>query len=351
MKFSDGILAGKIADDLDVSQDVADVMTQRYITALENINRRYEGYSPTIDAAQLHNLQTWVDRVFFFKGLPTVVYAKMGFGKSYFSSWLLLKAIWLHPDKWDFYTNLPFFWVDDKALENRYKPRSLFRPSKMSDLLISSADSILHGRMPAVLLDEMDSALLSQRWQSRQNMSWMQFTFVERHLKTRGPVLVYHNASDIPHYLRKRTLTNTIVKLAIRGGQRVVVSERNPNHELVVPADAPIIPYSTHGLMGFEIDVDMTRLGSKLHGSDIRTIATQIQDNIGDCLLTQAVGRELKRPASLEQQDEKGKALAVCDNCRRPWRTRSRSPYPKCPACGSKRSIIIPKEDWSKYEK
>ena len=351
MRTSDGVLAGKIADDLDVSPDAADAIAQRYIAALEGINKRYEGYSPSVDAVQLNNLQTWVDKVFFYKGLPTVVYAKMGFGKSYFSSWLLLKAIWLHPDKWDFYANLPFFWVDDKALEDKYKPMSLFRPSKMSELLISSANSILHGRMAAVLLDEMDSALLSQRWQSRENMSWMQFTFVERHLKTRGPVLVYHNASDIPHYLRKRTLTNTIVKLAIRGGQRVVVSERNPNHELIVPADAPIIPYSTHGLMGFEIDVDMTRLGSKLHGTDIKTIATQIQDNIDDCLLAKSVQREFKRPVTPEQKDDKGKALANCSDCGRTWRTKSPGPYFQCAVCHSRKVTIIPKEAWNKYEK
>ena len=284
----------KVANDQGIPDGTAQKMVETYLQALENLQRRYDGYAPQVPSADLEAITRWVDRVFLFKGLPTVVYAAQGFGKSYFLSWLLLRAMWIHPS-WDFFSNLPCFWEDYPEFLP-YKPPALRNPGTMSNLLKLIAESILQGRVPAILIDEMDTPLISQRWKSAPNLSWMQFTFIERHVWARGPVLVYHEASDIPHYLRKRKLVNDIVKLSLRGGQRVIASVRNPNRLLYVPGDTAIIPYATHGLMPFTIDVDMTALNDRLHSSDIRIVAQQIIDSVEDCLLEDKRGRRRATP-------------------------------------------------------
>ena len=354
MSADTAYLSELVAEDQDVSVSAAQAMVERYMTALKAIQRRQEGYNPAIGAAELESLRTWVDKVFFFKGLPTIVYARMGAGKTYFISWLLLRAMWLHPN-WDFFTNIPFFWADDKELE-RYKPPQLYAPSSMSQMLIMTSNSILNDRVPATLLDEMDSAIVSQSWQSRKNLSWMKFTFVERHLKTRGPVMVYHSASDIPHYLRKinSNLTNTHIKLTLRGGKRIVASRRNPSHIVEVPSTQAIIPYATHGLMGFEIDVDMGKLNDRLHSSRVKVVAQQILDNVEDCLIDSKNDRAARQVLPESMKDETtGKALLHCNSCNHTWDSKQRGPYFTCSNsdCLSRDVIAIPKDQWEKWKR
>ena len=60
-------------------------------------------------------------------------------------------------------------------------------------------------------------------------------------------------------------------------------SARTGRRQLLI--DGPVIPYSTHGLMGFSIDVDVGRLGAKLSGTRPKAIAQQIMDSLSDCMI------------------------------------------------------------------
>ena len=259
----------------------------------------------------LNRFIRWIDKIFLFRGLTTVVAVRAGTGKTHLASWIALRALFLHPE-WDIYSNVPFFWIGNQELES-LRPPNLYSVMSMSEMLTRTSQSIINGRVPAVILDEMDGALMSQLWRSNQNLSWERFTFIERHLMVQGPLLLYHEMSDVPHYLRKGTLANQLLSVEIYQGNRYVLSDRSGRKQLLI--DGPVIPFSTYGLMGFSIDVDVGKLGAKLSATRPHVVAKQIMDNLDDCLIGYD-GKPIRRETcTVDVDGESGLPWLRCTAC------------------------------------
>ena len=208
-------------------------------------------------------------------GMVSVLYGKAGTGKSHFLSWLITRSLVSFPN-WDIYTNLPFFWVDHPSLKDLSLP-NVYRIDSMSEMLYNSALSVLNHRQPVIVIDEMDQVLTSRRWNSKENLSWETFLNIERHLKIRGPLLVYHITKAIPEPMRERRITEFIYKLAIHSGERYLYDcEGKKKFEI----SGFVIPYSTLGTFSFKIDVDMGKLLRSIQTTEITESAKFIRDHI-----------------------------------------------------------------------
>lgn len=276
------MLADEIAMVSNLSSSTSVQWAEEYLSILQDLRNGtdiaslYQGNQDVIN-----KFRKWIDRTFLYRGLTTVVTARAGTGKTHLASWIMLRSLFLHPE-WDIFSNVPFFWVGTENLTH-LRPPNLYSVMSMSDMLQQTSQCVINDRRPAVILDEMDGALMSQLWRSNQNLSWERFTFIERHLMVHGPLLLYHEMSDVPHYLRKGTLANQLLSVEIHNGQRYVFGDTTGRRQLLI--DGPVIPYSTHGLMGFSIDVDVGRLGAKLSGTRPKVIAQQIMDSLSDCMI------------------------------------------------------------------
>ena len=276
------MLADEIALISNLSSFTSVQWAEEYLSILQDLRSGadiaslYEGNQDAIN-----KFRKWIDRTFLYRGLTTVVTARAGTGKTHLASWIMLRSLLLHPE-WDIFSNVPFFWVGTENLTH-LRPANLYSVMSMSEMLKQTSQCVINDRRPAVILDEMDGALMSQLWRSNQNLSWERFTFIERHLMVHGPLLLYHELSDVPHYLRKGTLANQLLSVEIHNGQRYVFSDVTGRRQLLI--GGPVIPYSTHGLMGFSIDVDVGRLGAKLSGTRPKVIAQQIMDSLSDCMI------------------------------------------------------------------
>lgn len=352
MKSMAEIIAEEIEATSLTSSQAAMQAAGNYLSILEDLRNSTGALSgdPEMEALRARTAY-WVDKHFLFKGLTTVLVAKAGTGKTHFGSWLILRALFLHPE-WDIYTNIPFFWVGNDSLEN-LKPPRLYSVMSMSQLLKASAQSILDGRMPAVILDEMDGALMSQLWRTNQNLSWERFTFIERHLMIRGPLLLYHEVSDVPHYLRKGALANQIVGIYLHGGQRYVFSQRSQPNALII--DGPVIPYSTYGLMGFRIDVDVGKLAAQLHAARPKIVAEQILSKVDDCLIDWEGRPDRTQAYQKDANPETGKRLIYCNDCGNTWWSKQKGNeiVHSIRVNGKKfdhhSTVIIPKDRWEEY--
>jgi len=167
-------------------------------------------------------------------------------------------------------------------------------------MLYKSALSVLNRRQPVVILDEMDQVLTSRRWNSKENLSWETFMNIERHLKIRGPLLIYHITKAIPEPMRERRITEFIYKLAIHEGERYLYDcEGKKKFEI----SGFVIPYSTLGTFSFQIDVDMGKLLRSIQTTEITESATFIRDHI----------EEFKFNLDEEEEDEKDEGLNITD--------------------------------------
>jgi hypothetical protein len=208
-------------------------------------------------------------------GMVSVLYGKAGTGKSHFLSWLLTRSLVSFPN-WDIYTNLPFFWVDHPSLRELSLP-NVYKIDSMSEMLYRSALSVLNKRQPVIILDEMDQVLTSRRWNSKENLSWETFMNIERHLKVRGPLLIYHVTRAIPEPMRERRITEFIYKLGIHDRVRYLY---NCDGKQKIEISGFAIPYATLGTFSFQIDVDMGKLLRSIQTTEINESATFIRDHI-----------------------------------------------------------------------
>ena len=162
----------------------------------------------------------------FHRGAATVITARMGAGKTNTVAFLMEKAIAYRPD-WDVYTNVPFPWSEDPELGVPAPPR-LFAVSDMVGLLRGVATSLQAGHVPAVVIDETDQAFTSHDWATNESESWMRFIFIERHLRVRGPILVYHLYAHVPLPLRREgALRGSYLKVIVRNGQRWIIRKED----------------------------------------------------------------------------------------------------------------------------
>lgn len=214
----------------------------------------------------------------FHLGLATVLTARVNAGKTNALSFLIEKAV-AYRDGWDIYTNVPFPWSEDPELGIPGPPR-LFAVGDMLGLLRGVGRTILAGRIPAVVIDETDQAFTSHDWASNESESWMRFIFVERHVRLRGPLLVYHLYEHVPLPLRRQgALRGSCLKVIVRNGQRWLIrleEAKDPGPPFRNQPES-ILPYYTLGLRGFDLNVDMGDLETHLSGSG-RKVAQQMLD-------------------------------------------------------------------------
>jgi hypothetical protein len=228
-------------------------------------------------------IKLWLDTVFFRRDLPVVIRAKNGRGKTYFLSWLLLRAKVMRPDG-DFLTNIPWFWETDPTVKPLAMP-NFYNINKMSEMLRRSSETVLEGRIPYVIIDEMDNAVSSQDFAGGRGgpfASWKQFTYIKRHLKMKGPILAYHSVNDIPNYMRSRQVVADILKVYVHAGERYIFSEATRPYRLKITGG--FLLYSKNGFNDFEIDVDMRKLRVSIGktGTPAET-ARKIISNLDSC--------------------------------------------------------------------
>lgn len=308
-------LAERIDEDRGIGAESSGKMAQMYISRLEKIRKgrtdgvvgmEYVNGAIRADGSLSHY---WLDTVFLFNGLSTVVRARPSTGKSHLGSWVILRASIVHPN-WDFLTNIPWYWVDDPELDDCIFPH-IYTVRSMSEMLRQSANIVSAGRIPAIIIDEMDSAVTSQAWREKSSNAWKVFTYLAAHLGARGPLLLYHFWNDIPNYLRIGGNVNRHLAIEVHNRERHIFAKPAKGlgtfpHDLVVDGD--FIPYSRHGLGGFRIDVDMQEISASIHETRKDAIAKAVLANLDRCIERDAGSR-----TSSESKKKHEEYRDICD--------------------------------------
>lgn len=216
----------------------------------------------------------WPGQFLFHVGQPTVIVAPQGHGKTNAVSFLTELALG-HRRDWDIYTNVPFPWFED--LKGTVPgPLNLYPVHSATGLMAGIANTVLRDRIPAVVLDESGQWLSSHDWRSGGAESWTKFTYVERHFRTRGPVLIYHTWKTVLEPLRQEgDLRGSYCRVIKARGKYRIARVEDRSRWWVVEQSA--LPYLTLGLRGFDMDLDFKELGEHLSGS-LTTVAQQVLD-------------------------------------------------------------------------
>ena len=281
-------LTRDVEEDWEVPREAAMKLAAEYAEILKGVKdgsisvAGLRGSSSTVQERP-EAIKLWLDTVFFRRDLPVVIRAKNGRGKTYFLSWLLLRAKIMRPDG-DFLTNIPWFWETDERVRPLAMP-NFYNINRMSEMLRRSSETVLEGRVPYVIIDEMDNAVSSQDFAGGRGgpfASWKQFTYIKRHLKMKGPILAYHSVNDIPNYMRSRQVVADILKVYVHAGERYIFSEATRPYRLKITGTSLL--YSKNGFNDFEIDVDMRKLRVSIGktGTPAET-AKRILSNLDSC--------------------------------------------------------------------
>ncbi len=260
-------LAMAMMEDRGIRKEVALRKAEEYLHFMKALN------DGRMSLAGRPDPKYWLDTMFFYKGRGTIVFASQGQGKTNLCAYLITRALVLHPD-WVILTNVPFFWDFEEFGVTDLRPGRVVSVSTMSQMLTEMANIILRGQIPVIVLDELDQVLTSYNYRKKSMDDWMHFIFVERHFKVRGPLMIYHEFKHIPNYLRSGDLLNERLFLTIHDGKRYILSRKTKPYKLVVTES--VIPYSTHGLKGFNIDVNMGELEETLNAGTSEGLARQI---------------------------------------------------------------------------
>ena len=299
-------LSEAVASDRSVSYELADELVGTYLAWKSRLKRRR--IEPWEDALT----RRYVEGDWLFEGRPSVVFAGQGKGKSNFAAWVIEKVLETRPT-WDVYTNVPFPWDEDGGGDPRAGPCKRLHPvSSLSEVLRGAATSVKGGRKPAVILDEFDQAVTSHNWQSEAAQSWQLLINIERHLRNRGPLLVYHAYRHIPVVLREGTMLKALLQVIVRKGRksgrqgRWVIKRDQRGFMNVDPA---VLPYLAYGLRGFNVDVDVQDLERHLSGS-VQAVAGQVLGYLR---------RERESEQAAVNTEERRQSSPVCEICRRPF--------------------------------
>jgi hypothetical protein len=294
-------LASLIRDDTGMNEEKAKTWAKSHIDFVKAIK---DGRASVRTKADQPSSKYWTNNTFFTMR-PTIIFGPQGQGKSFFCSWIIVRALVENPD-WDFYTNVPFFWFDypgelpDAFLPNVHLVRN------MKEMLEGIISSRRNGRYPAIILDEMDAEIDSYSWQSDESRSWRIFTQFQRHFYVKGPILVYHYAKHIPSYLRNGGMAR-VVLLTYHDGKRYVLARFTRPYKLVVKGFAP--PYASHGSYPFEVNIDMRYLYRKLEGVNPQRILDRMEESLDESIITdekvEKRFREIEEAKIKEERDRK----------------------------------------------
>ena len=247
--------------------------------------------------------RSYIEQDWLWEGRPSVVFAGQGKGKSNFGAWVIGLVLENRPG-WDVYTNIPFPWDRDGGGPPEARPSDrLHAISSLSEALAGAAGSVAEGRSPALVIDEMDQAVTSHNWSSGDAQSWQRLMNIERHLRIRGPLLVYHAYRHVPVVLREGTMLKSLLQVIVRHDSRWVI-KRGVEGFLHVPQ--AVLPYLSYGLRGFAIDVDVQDLEKHLSGSS-DAVACQIVRYLAE----QKVKEDALERAAAELEDRNRVILAA----------------------------------------
>lgn len=218
-------------------------------------------------------------------GSATSIFAKPGAGKSNSTTFIMQCILILQPG-WDVITTIPLIFSPNMKGEVHFPEYRIDRihfVRNSGELLMEEARIGLQGRIPAVILDEFDSALISTQMQGQAGTNLKDYIFVERHYDVQGPLLVYHSRKDIPVPLRNRILSYDVYIVTLYYNRltrkyRHVLS--NPERDQYathhgykgkvryLPIPRSLLPYYNQGTSPFDLmDVNMTWLNNHLSGT------------------------------------------------------------------------------------
>ena len=286
------LLARVLASDRSLSVEAAGELAERYLAWRTGLPTR------EVQPWEDRKATRYVEGAWLWEGRPSVVFAGQGRGKSNFAAFVIEKVLETRPE-WDVYTNVPFAWDPDGDGPAEVEPWGRVRPvSRLSEVLRGAAETVRAGRKPAVIIDEMDQAVTSHSWASEEAQSWQKLVNIERHLRIRGPLLVYHAYRHVPVVLREGTMLKSMLQVIVKDGARWVIRREEEGFLHVPPT---VLPYLAYGLRGFDIDVDVGDLEKHLSGSGER-VARQV---VG-YLRARRPKRDLasERRAAKEERDE-----------------------------------------------
>ncbi len=247
-----------------------------------------------LDVKQQQFVNYWLKR-FVPHGLATTTYAEQGMGKTNLTSVLTEFMLVLKP-QWDIISNISFAFSETAQALPGYNMPRIKIVGRMSQMLQEIAQTILNNRIPAVIIDEMDSSYIATQTRSNRGTSFKAFIYVERHFDTKGPFLIYHRHKDIPTEMRQNDVTLDTYQVTWYrnyndGRARRVVS--NPNlwengqqGLRYFPVPLTSLPYMNQGFGSFAIDVDMQAIAESLNGTK-QQAATQLLDLITEFTQTQ----------------------------------------------------------------
>ena len=233
-------------------------------------------------------LKYWLSEM-MHDGQISVLFAPTGQGKSNAGSFIVQCILIMYP-RWDIPTNIPFIFAPG-ILQGEHRTSFQIDRIKfienMSEMLMESAKSVLNGRFPAPVLDEMDSARIRIQARSRESVSFKLYEYIERHVDTQGPLMIYHLKQDIPTELQPGGLSHVVFSVSPytnyrdhKKSKRVISSptywETMPMGMRYFPPPLTCLPYHAHGFSPFTIDVDMQWLNQQLGVSTKEQAAKKI---------------------------------------------------------------------------
>lgn len=211
------------------------------------------------------------------QGLATTTYAEQGMGKSNTASFIAELVLILKP-QWDIVTNVSYsFSPRANMLEDTYDMPRIKIVGSMSAMLREIAQTIINKRVPAVIIDEMDSSYVATQTKSNRGISFKSFIYVERHFGTKGPFLIYHRRKDIPVEMRQNNISLDTYQVAWyrnynTGRSKRVLSNPDlwwgqPEGYRYLPIPLTRLPYMNQGFGSFAIDVNMQAISESLNGT------------------------------------------------------------------------------------
>lgn len=213
----------------------------------------------------------WTDEIFFPAGYGTTVFARQGMGKTNLAVYLIQTSLVLHP-KWIFLHNIPFPQTVREILKDR-----LIEIRGAKQMMLEIIRVIRSEKVPVLCLDEFDSVFNSLNVNSKTGKSWQSFVWRQRHFSVRGPLMLYHASMSIPPAVRNKQIGGEILWIKPWNDERYI---SNPDLSQYMRIRKTKIPYLSHGSIGFEIDLDFSKILNQVSGSQ-----GEIMDQIEERLL------------------------------------------------------------------
>lgn len=270
-------------------------------------------------------IEYWLPEI-LHSGLSTTVFAKPGKGKSNFSSFMIQLILVFRPD-WEIVTNVPLIFSPDMQGEKRfpdYRIDKVHFIHNATELLLESVAIGRKKKIPAVIIDEFDSALISTEMRGKPGENLKRYIYLERHYDVQGPLFIYHARKDIPVAMRDMNLSHDVFMITryhsnITGKDKKVLT--NPTRWLegrqglrYFPIYLSLVPYHNKGTSPFDImDVDMTWLNSHVKGTGedaLNQIEEFVQKKSWDKTLEKKIQREKDRQEREEMENRRRESIA-----------------------------------------